>query len=163
MLHPPLTSAPLTARSTHHDRDGLLLEKLKLSRGTTPWAFAEAHARGWAQTVRDAQSQPMIAAGTMAAAFEHELQAARARLTMWAAADISIVSRLTATQSQWTGAYWCRSMSRTTSWRWCRIAASLGWHARKGSWPSSQPDWRRGWRLGGDELGECEHELAGGA
>ena len=55
VLHPPLQSVPLTARSTHHDRDGLLLEKLKLSRGTTPWAFAEAHARGWAQTVRDAQ------------------------------------------------------------------------------------------------------------
>ena len=95
VLHPPLTSAPLTARSTHHDRDGLLLEKLKLSRGTTPWVFAEAHARGWAQTVRDAQSQPMIAAGTVAASFEHELRAARARLTLWAAADASILSRLT--------------------------------------------------------------------
>ena len=94
VLHPPLQSAHLTARSTHHDRDGLLLEKLKLSRGTTPWAFAEAHARGWAQTVRDAQTQPMIAAGTVAASFDHDLQAARARLTLWAAADTTILSRL---------------------------------------------------------------------
>ena len=46
--------------------------------------------------MRDAQSQPMIAAGTVTASFEYELRAARARLTMWAAADISIVSRLTA-------------------------------------------------------------------
>ena len=95
VLHPPLTSAPLTARSTHHDRDGLLLEKLKLSRRTTPWVFAEAHARGWAQTVRDAQLQPMIAAGTVAASFDHELHVARARLTLWAAADANILSRLT--------------------------------------------------------------------
>ena len=95
VLHPPLRSAPLTARSTHHDRDGLLLERLKLSRGTTPHPFAEAHARGWVQTVRDAQSQPMIAAGTTSAAFEHDLQVSRARLTLWAAADTNIVSRLT--------------------------------------------------------------------
>ena len=39
VLHPPLKSAPFTARSTHHDRDGLLLEErrrgllLRLTRG----------------------------------------------------------------------------------------------------------------------------------
>ena len=92
VLQPPLTSAPPSVRSTHHDRDGLLLEKLKLSRGTTPWAFAEAHAKGWAQTVRDAQSQPMIAAGTVAASFDYELRAARARLTMWAGRRLTSVS-----------------------------------------------------------------------
>ena len=94
VLDPPLLSIPVSARSTHHDRDGLLLEKLKLSRGTTPWVFAEAHTRGWAQTVRDAQTQPMIAAGTVAASAAYYLQVARARLTLWAAADASIVSRL---------------------------------------------------------------------
>ena len=94
VLTPPRLSVPSSARSTHHDRSGMLLEKLKLSRGTTPWAFAEAHARGWAQTVRDAQQQPMIAARAVAASFDHHLLVARARLTLWAAADATILSRV---------------------------------------------------------------------
>ena len=36
----------------------------------------------------------MIAAGTMAAAFDHDAQAARTKLTLWAAADTTILSRL---------------------------------------------------------------------
>jgi hypothetical protein len=36
----------------------------------------------------------MIAAGTMAASAAYYLQVARARLTLWAAADVSIASRL---------------------------------------------------------------------
>jgi hypothetical protein len=142
VLHSPLQSAPLTARSTHHDRDGLLLEKLKLSRGTTPWAFAEAHARGWAQMVRDAQLQPMIAAGTMAASFEHDRQVAQARLTLWAAADATILSRMSDTSVTVDR---CILVPVYVEGEIMALVPDVGYFgvacALRGSWRNSLPDW----------------------
>ena len=86
---------PLEARITHHDRDGIPLEKLKLTRGITPVSFAVAHVACWKQVVIDAHTQPMIPGAAMAASYHHMIEAASARLTLWSSLEPSICSRLT--------------------------------------------------------------------
>ena len=91
----PLAEVPPEARSTHHDRDGIPLDKLKLTRGITPVSFAVAHVACWKQVVIEAQTQPMVPGAAMTASYHHMIEAARARLTLWSSSEPSICSRLT--------------------------------------------------------------------
>ena len=84
----------------------------------------------------------MIAAGTTAAAFEHDRRAARARLTLWAAADSSILSRLSDASVAVDRCILVPVCIEGEIMALVPDVATLELHALRGSWRSSRPDWQ---------------------